>query len=151
LSSEAIACPNCGASDVPLKFTQDFVPCCYCGSTIRVTDRRPNTTQATRERIEQERAGQGPAQDEKEMRTLRDLLNLMNKAKRGALWVAALAAAITLTVCAFSLLMAWLRQGEGESLRSLYAAAGLAVAALLAWLLERRAYRRLRRIPSIFR
>ena len=85
------------------------------------------------------------------MQTLRDLLNLKNKAKRGAVWVAALALAVTLSICALSLTMNWLRQGEGESLRGLYAAGGFAVAALLAWLGERRAYRRLRRIPSMFR
>ena len=151
MAVEVISCPNCGASNVPLRYSSDYVPCPYCGSTIRVTDRRPNTTEAFQERIERERGERSPPQEQQEQQTLWDLLSLKNKARRGAVWLAALVVAAILSTCALSLLITWLKQGEGAATKPLIASGVFAAASVAAWVIERRMHRRFRRTPGLFR
>jgi len=150
MPAEVISCPNCGASDIPLRYSQDFVPCPYCGTTIRVTDRRPNTTQAYQERIERERGERGPKQEGGEQQALRDMANLRNKAKRGGIWAATLLTAVVFSVCALSLLTAWLKQGSVGVTKTMVGAGVFGLLSVAAWVVERRMYRCFKRTRGIF-
>ena len=150
MPADVITCPNCGASDIPFRYARDYAPCPYCGTTIRVADDRPNTTQAYQERIERERGERPPVPAYDEMETLRELSRLRTKARRVAAWVAALIAAVVLTTCALSLLVTWLRQGENASQETLGGAVLFGLAAVVAWVVEEVARRRARRTRGIF-
>ena len=150
MPADAITCPNCGASDIPFRYARDYDPCPYCGTTLRVADDRPNTTDAYKERIERERAERPPAQAYDEAQSLLELSRLKTKAKRVAVWIAALAAAVILTLCALSLGASWLGQGENAAARTMIGACTFGGLAILAWAVEERLRRRARRTRGLF-
>ena len=150
MPADVITCPNCGASDIPMRYARDYAPCPYCGTTIRVADDRPNTTAAYKERIERERAERPPAQESNEEQTLLELGRLREKAKRMAIWIGILAVAAILSLCALSLLVSWLKQGEGASPWTLGGAGVFGGLAVIAWAAQRRARRRAWGIRGIF-
>ena len=107
MPADVITCPNCGASDIPIRYARDYAPCPYCNATIRVADDRPNTTDAFKERIERERAERPPAQAQ-ENGGLLILLSLLGRlrarARRAAIWAVVLAIVLILGLCALRFL-----------------------------------------------
>jgi len=150
MPADVITCPNCGASDIPFRYARDYDACPYCGTTLRVADERPNTTDAYKERIARERAERPPAQAYDEARTLMELSRLKAKAKRVAVWIAALVVAIILTLCTLSLGVSWLKQGEDAAAQTMIGAGIFGGLTVIAWAVEERMRRRARRTRGIF-